>query len=287
MLGGDDPARNQLSLVWNRKIQSASDVWVSPWWPRIKNPSPPRCFGNLASRARFIGSFCCATVTMVGRSMISPWISRSSAFTRSWPEVFSKIARRPSSTHPSKRVRWQVLQSTPEPVGAVHPVVVQAPLVVPVVLPTPPTRVVGLEFEQVIADLNDTGGPLGIVVVHPYQECEVVGGSGLLVVVAEVHLHRDLPTAEVLGELAIDFVPIDLPVEVGAVGDVEFDCEPEFHLGAQVGLLRLVELLVAPSARALPVEQFVQGVAEHPGESLKTVWLLFEPTNKTSEGGGR
>ncbi len=43
----------------------------------------------------------------------------------------------------------------------------------------------------------------------------MVGGSGLLVVVAEAHPHRDLPTAEVLGELATDFVPIDLAVEVG------------------------------------------------------------------------
>ena len=37
----------------------------------------------------------------------------------------------------------------------------------------------------------------------------------MLVVVAEAHPHRDLPTAEVLGELATDFVPIDLAVEVG------------------------------------------------------------------------
>ena len=53
-------------------------------------------------------------------------------------------------------------------------------------------------------------------------------------------------------------MPIDLPVEIGTVGDVEFDCEPEFNLGAQVGLLRLFELLVAPSPCALPVEQFVK-----------------------------
>ena len=62
----------------------------------------------------------------------------------------------------------------------------------------------------------------------------MVGGSGLLVVVAEVHLHRDLPTAEVLGELSIDFVPIDLPVEIGTVGDVEFVC-----IAAPIALHRL------------------------------------------------
>ena len=115
----------------------------------------------------------------------------------------------------------------------------------------------------------------------------MVGGARLVVVVAEVHVHRDLPAAEVLGELATDIVPIDLPVEVGTVGYVEFGCEPDFHLGAQVVLFLLSELLVAPSACALPVDQFVQGVAEHPGESLATVWLLLEPANKAREGGGR
>ena len=80
---------------------------------------------------------------------------------------------------------------------------------------------------------------------------------------------------------------IDVPVEVGAVGYPEFGCEPDFHVGAQVVLLLLSELLVAPSACALPVDQFVQGVAEHPGESLATVWFLFEPANKAREDGSR
>ena len=182
-------------------------------------------------------------------------------------------------------LRQILLKPAPEPSDALDSVVVQPALVVLVVLPA---GAVGSEPQQVVADLYDARRPLGLVVGHPQQQRQMIGCAlPVAVILAAVHLHRDLPAAEVLGELAVDLVPLDAPVQYGTVVEVELLREVDLDCRAQMGLLRLPQMLIAPPTRPLAVEQLVQGVAKRPGETLAGLCQALEPAGKVLDKGRR
>ena len=107
----------------------------------------------------------------------------------------------------------------------------------------------------------------------------------VLVVGAAVHLHRDLPAAKILRELAVDVPVRDAPVEVAAVRELELLGQVHLDSGAKVGLLGLGEVLIGPAPGPLSVEQLVEGVAKRPAESLAGVRLVLEPLDDVGQLG--
>lgn len=179
-----------------------------------------------------------------------------------------------------QQVAWQVfLETAPEPVDCARGRIGQSTLVVPVVRALSPARCLfGPPPQTLVRDRDQARRPPAGVVVHPRHGRRMVRFAlPVLVVVAEVHLHGDLPTTHVLRELAVDVSAGDAPVEVVAVREFELIRQIHLNCRSEVCLLRLRKLLVRPAARSLSIEQLVQRVAQRPTEPPSRVRLLLEP----------